>query len=107
MQARPQYLPLKPGSFLRCSRSTAGSQQSNWHDQRLGGNLFSELAPGSFHGNPPLAEHLAGVLDEEVSVPDASRKEVSFMKVIRKWAALRSERAGAVRPAGKHFKWIA
>jgi hypothetical protein len=46
-------------------------------------------------------------LDEEVSVPDASRKEVSFMKVIRKWAALRSERAGAVRPAGKHFKWIA
>ena len=29
------------------------------------------------------------------------------MKVIRKWNALRSERAGSVRPAGKHFKWSA
>ena len=27
------------------------------------------------------------------------------MRVIRKWNALRSERAGAVRPAGRHFKW--
>ena len=29
-----------------------------------------------------------------------------IMKVVRKWNALRSERAGAVRPAGKHFKWV-
>ena len=29
------------------------------------------------------------------------------MKVVRKWNALRSERAGAVRPAGRHFKWVA
>ena len=29
------------------------------------------------------------------------------MKTIRKWNALRSERAGAVRPAGRHFKWAA
>jgi hypothetical protein len=41
-----------------------------------------------------------------ISVPSFRRKEVSFMKVVRKWAALRSERAGAVRPAGKHFKWV-
>lgn len=29
------------------------------------------------------------------------------MKVVRKWSALRSERAGAVGPAGKVFKWPA
>lgn len=40
------------------------------------------------------------------SDPAIQEKEVSFMKVVRKWAALRSERAGAVRPAGKHFKWV-
>lgn len=27
------------------------------------------------------------------------------MKTVRKWTALRSQRASAVRPAGKHFKW--
>jgi len=27
------------------------------------------------------------------------------MKLTRKWNALRSERAGAVRPAGRLFKW--
>ena len=35
------------------------------------------------------------------------RREVLMMKVVRKWSALRSERAGAVRPAGKVFKWPA
>jgi hypothetical protein len=29
------------------------------------------------------------------------------MKVVRKWNALRAARAGAVRPAGRHFKWVA
>ena len=29
------------------------------------------------------------------------------MKVVRKWNVLRAQRAGAVRPAGKHFKWAA
>jgi hypothetical protein len=29
------------------------------------------------------------------------------MKVVRRWNALRALRVGAVRPAGRHFKWAA
>ena len=29
------------------------------------------------------------------------------MNVVRKWNTLRAERASAIRPAGRHFKWPA
>jgi len=34
-------------------------------------------------------------------------EEVNQMKTLRQWNALRSQRKGGVRPAGKYFKWAA
>jgi hypothetical protein len=45
-------------------------------------------------------------IEQQFPTGDKGR-EVLMMKVVRKWSALRSERAGAVRPAGKVFKWPA
>jgi hypothetical protein len=68
--------------------------------------LNKTFSPSTTRKNSELdrSEHSTGWSIYSIADPS---EEVNQMKTLRQWNALRSQRKGGVRPAGKYFKWAA